>query len=161
MATPNTARIIDLETDQSEAQASLQFQDFSDTLTGATGALPGQAYTSFSVMNDDDEESDELLNREKGDPGGQKGPSFWKFAYYQSLFDVTTDDVLRRLTWSALPQLKGPTYLEKHIQPNPDLYGPVWIGLTLIVTTSVSSNVAGYLESAGQTKQFWHTDYTR
>ncbi|KAM7287642.1 hypothetical protein ISCGN_031333 [Ixodes scapularis] len=123
MATPNTARIIDLETDQSEAQASLQFQDFSDTLTGATGALPGQAYTSFSVMNDDDEESDELLNREKGDPGGQKGPSFWKFAYYQSLFDVTTDDVLRRLTWSALPQLKGPTYLEKHIQPNPDLYG--------------------------------------
>uniref|UniRef100_V5HPN4 Uncharacterized protein n=1 Tax=Ixodes ricinus TaxID=34613 RepID=V5HPN4_IXORI len=66
MATPNTARIIDLETDQSEAQASLQFQDFSDTLTGATGALPGQAYTSFSVMNDDDEESDELLNRGEG-----------------------------------------------------------------------------------------------
>lgn len=109
-------------------------------------------------MNDDDEESDELLNRERRSEGT---PSFWKFSYYQSLFDVTTNDVLDRLLWSAVPRFSGPSYLERNIRPNPDLYGPVWVGLTLIVTTSVSSNVAGYLETAGQSKHFWHTDYTR
>lgn len=110
-------------------------------------------------MNDDDEESDELLNRERRSEGG--APSFWKFSYYQSLFDVTTSDVLDRLLWSAVPRFSGPTYLERNIRPNPDLYGPVWVGLTLIVTTSVSSNVASYLQTAGQSKHFWHTDYTR
>lgn len=111
-------------------------------------------------MNDDDEETDELLNREKGSQQ-QRAPSFWEFAYYQSLFDVTTNEVLGRLLWSAIPQPKGPTFLEKHVRPNPDLYGPIWVGITLIVTTSLSSNVASYLETVGQTKQFWHTDYTR
>ncbi|XP_077549974.1 protein YIPF1 isoform X2 [Haemaphysalis longicornis] len=109
-------------------------------------------------MNDDDEESDELLNRERREAGA---PSFWKFSYYQSLFDVTTNDVLDRLLWSAVPRFSGPTYLERKIRPNPDLYGPIWVGLTLIVTTSVSSNVASYLQTAGQSKHFWHTDYTR
>lgn len=148
------------QVDQGDAQASLQFQDFSDTLQGSSqGGPAGQAYTSFNDMNDDDDESDELLNRERGAAGGT--PSFWKFSYYQSLFDVTTNDVLRRLLWSAVPQFSGSSYLEKHIRPNPDLYGPIWIGLTLVVTTSVSSNVASYLETAGQNKDFWHTDYTR
>ncbi|XP_064477267.1 protein YIPF1-like isoform X2 [Ornithodoros turicata] len=158
MAASNTARIIDLETDQSEAQANLQFQDFTDSEIGGTGAVPQQVFTGFSgdAMNDDDEESEELLNREK------KPPSFWEFSYYQSLFDVTTKEVLDRVLWSALPRLgSGSTYLENHIKPNPDLYGPVWVGVTLIVTTSVSSNVANYLESVGETKHFWHTDYTR
>uniref|UniRef100_A0A224YML6 Protein YIPF n=1 Tax=Rhipicephalus zambeziensis TaxID=60191 RepID=A0A224YML6_9ACAR len=165
MAAPTTGKIIDIDVvDQSEAQANLQFQDFSDTLQGGGGQLGGRqagnrAYTSFSDMNDDDDESDELqlLNRERG----VSTPSFWKFSYYQSLFDVTTDEVLRRLLWSAVPQFTGPSYLEKHVRPNPDLYGPIWVGLTLVVTTSVSSNVASYLETAGQTKDFWHTDYTR
>lgn len=149
------------QVDQSEAQANLQFQDFSDTLQGSSGQrgrqAVNQAYTSFTDMNDDDDESDELLNRERG----ASAPSFWKFSYYQSLFDVTTNDVLRRLLWSAVPQFSSPSYLEKHIRPNPDLYGPIWVSLTLVVTTSVSSNVASYLETAGQSKDFWHTDYTR
>ncbi|XP_049274901.1 protein YIPF1 isoform X2 [Rhipicephalus sanguineus] len=160
MAAPTTGKIIDIDVDQSEAQANLQFQDFSDTLQGSGQhgrQAANRAYTSFSDMNDDDDESDELLNRERG----VSAPSFWKFSYYQSLFDVTTDDVLRRLLWSAVPQFSSPSYLEKHIRPNPDLYGPIWVGLTLVVTTSVSSNVASYLETAGQTKDFWHTDYTR
>nr|XP_037287578.1 protein YIPF2-like isoform X1 [Rhipicephalus microplus] len=163
MAAPTTEKIVDIDVvDPSEAQANLQFQDFSDTLQGGPlGGRPGtnRSYTSFSDMNDDDDESDELqlLNRERG----VGTPSFWKFSFYQSLFDVTTDEVLRRLLWSAMPQLSGPSYLEKHIRPNPDLYGPIWVGLTLVVTTSVSSNVASYLETAGQTKDFWHTDYTR
>lgn len=109
-------------------------------------------------MNDDDEESEELLNRERD----RKPPSFWEFAYYQSLFDVTTQQVASRTTWSAIPWFgSGGTYLERYIRPNPDLYGPVWVGATLIVTTSVSSNIASYLETVGQTKEFWHTDYTR
>ncbi|XP_054931526.1 uncharacterized protein [Dermacentor andersoni] len=182
MAAPITAKIIDFDGDQSEAQANLQFQDFSDTLQGSSDQRSqqavNQAYTSFSDMNDDEDESDEglwkrdcphrhwdgyhhillqLLNRERD----ASAPSFWKFSYYQSLFDVTTNDVLRRLLWSAMPQFSSPSYLEKHIRPNPDLYGPIWVGLTLVVTTSVSSNVASYLETAGQSKDFWHTDYTR
>lgn len=162
MAAPTTAKIIDIDVDQNEAQANLQFQDFSDTLQASSQARSGrptsQAYTSFSDMNDDDEESDELLNRERREAGA---PSFWKFSYYQSLFDVTTNDVLDRLLWSAVPRFSGPTYLERKIRPNPDLYGPIWVGLTLIVTTSVSSNVASYLQTAGQSKHIWHTDYTR
>ncbi|XP_054931522.1 protein YIPF1 isoform X2 [Dermacentor andersoni] len=180
--TKSTLFAVNILGDQSEAQANLQFQDFSDTLQGSSDQRSqqavNQAYTSFSDMNDDEDESDEglwkrdcphrhwdgyhhillqLLNRERD----ASAPSFWKFSYYQSLFDVTTNDVLRRLLWSAMPQFSSPSYLEKHIRPNPDLYGPIWVGLTLVVTTSVSSNVASYLETAGQSKDFWHTDYTR
>ncbi|KAH7970372.1 hypothetical protein HPB49_004844 [Dermacentor silvarum] len=83
------------------------------------GLSPQELAALFAAITLSWQHVTRLLNRERG----ASAPSFWKFSYYQSLFDVTTNDVLRRLLWSAVPQFSSPSYLEKHIRPNPDLYG--------------------------------------
>lgn len=88
--------------------------------------------------------------------GGSGGPqpssnkvkySIWQFDYYAQYFDLSTDIFFRRVLWSFLPLTgdhKG-TYIERHIQSNPDLYGPFWIALTLAFTVSICDNIVTYL----------------
>ncbi|KAH9409439.1 Yip1 member 1 [Tyrophagus putrescentiae] len=73
--------------------------------------------------------------------------SIWQFDYYAQYFDLSTDIFFRRVLWSFLPLTgdhKG-TYIERHIQSNPDLYGPFWIALTLAFTVSICDNIVTYL----------------
>lgn len=55
-------------------------------------------------------------------PSDGKSQSFWSLGYYQSFFDVDTNQVLRRILWSMIPNPKA-IFLNAHIRPNPDLYG--------------------------------------
>ncbi|KRZ78608.1 Protein YIPF1 [Trichinella papuae] len=66
--------------------------------------------------------------------------SFWSVEYYQQLFDVDTDKVIHRLLYSMVPRLNS-NYVTQNIRPNPDLYGPFWISLTLLFTTAVSNQL--------------------
>ncbi|XP_035233279.1 protein YIPF2-like [Stegodyphus dumicola] len=106
--------------DTPDAQSELQFQDL--TLAGnSPGGSPsnlGGGYTSFTPSPDQDAETDDLLGTEKKD-----GSSFWKFSYYQSFFDVDTDQVVQRVLWSMVPLPGRATYLDRQIRPKPDLYG--------------------------------------
>ena len=74
---------------------------------------------------------------------------FWKLEYYQQFFNVTTNDVGHRILSSMIPNRKG--FIDV-ISGNPDLYGPLWICITLIVTASMSGNIAKYFRSEGQSE---------
>ena len=78
---------------------------------------------------------------------------FWKLDYYQQFFNVTTRDVGHRILSSMVPNRKG--FIDV-ISSNPDLYGPLWVCVTLIVTASMSGNIAKYFGSRGQSNWTFH-----
>ncbi|XP_011868187.1 PREDICTED: protein YIPF1 [Vollenhovia emeryi] len=84
--------------------------------------------------------------------------SFWTIEYYQKFFNVNTSDVLERLKRSMIPH-GSDNYLLTHIRPNPDLYGPFWICVTLVFSIAISENMANYLQTASSTKYHWRYDF--
>lgn len=62
--------------------------------------------------------------------------------YYQQYFDVTTQDVLQRITFSLVPMNNK---LEQVIGENPDFYGPFWIYTTLIFLLAFAENLHNYI----------------
>lgn len=85
-------------------------------------------------------------------------PSFWTVEYYQKYFNVTTEDVVERIKRSVIP-FGSDNYLVSHIRPNPDLYGPIWICITLIFSIAISGNIANYFQSASSGKFHWKYDF--
>ncbi|XP_049290468.1 protein YIPF1 [Anopheles funestus] len=81
--------------------------------------------------------------------GSAKGGSIFSFEYYQRFFDVDTMIVVDRIATSMIPKRAPINYLKLNIATNPDLYGPVWIVLTLIFTIAISGNMASYLQNTG------------
>lgn len=90
-----------------------------------------------------DADTDQLLGT---DDKPNNNSSFWTFEYYQQFFDVDTGDVLRRLVGSMVPRPRL-NYLQTTIRPNPDLYGPLWVAVTLIFTTGVCGNFSSFTAS--------------
>ncbi|XP_035916853.1 protein YIPF1 [Anopheles stephensi] len=78
-----------------------------------------------------------------------KGGSIFSLEYYQHFFDVDTMIVVDRIATSMIPKRAPVNYLKLNIATNPDLYGPVWIVLTLIFTIAISGNMASYLQNTG------------
>ncbi|XP_045504642.1 protein YIPF2 [Colias croceus] len=76
--------------------------------------------------------------------------NFWTIEYYQKYFDVHTNEVVERIVSSVLPQKVSRNYFDERIKGKPDLYGPVWISVTLIFTIAVSGNIASYLQNANK-----------
>lgn len=160
------------ETLDSESAASqLQFQDFPRNQPAAV--LPSSKSVTFNNKitidepsqneNDDDEA---LLGGGSNNTAGKIAPAFWELAYFARFFDVTTFDVMSRILWSVLPlpmtSKSGSSktnYIERHIQTNPDLYGPLWINVTLIFCIAICGNIANYLTSSGDAE--WHYDFNK
>ncbi|KAF6198847.1 hypothetical protein GE061_006870 [Apolygus lucorum] len=65
----------------------------------------------------------------------------WTFAYCQQFFDVTTREVLNRVGMSIRP-LPSSDFLADVIQNKPDLYGPIWICITLALELGITSDLA-------------------
>nr|CAG4637316.1 EOG090X0CJ3 [Ceriodaphnia reticulata]SVE73166.1 EOG090X0CJ3 [Ceriodaphnia reticulata] len=86
-------------------------------------------------------------------------PSMLSFAYYQRYFDVDTLQVKERLMWSFLPRPSRDT-LTHYIRPSPDLYGPLWICVTLVFCIAVMGNIADYMHSGGE-GQHWRYDFRK
>ncbi len=61
-------------------------------------------------------------------------------------FDVSTADIITRLIWASFP-FNGKFHSEYNRKP--DIYGPIWILLTLIVAITVATNFSRYLVSSG------------
>ncbi|KAG8237074.1 hypothetical protein J437_LFUL005181, partial [Ladona fulva] len=89
---------------------------------------------------------------------GTGNPSFWTFEYYQQFFNVDTHEVIDRIMWSMIPR-PGSNYLQNYIKPNPDLYGPFWICVTLVFTIAISGNLANYLQTAAQGNYHWKYEF--
>ncbi|CAG0920330.1 unnamed protein product [Notodromas monacha] len=95
----------------------------------------------------------------ENDGANQAAPSFWSFKYYQQFFDVETDRVKTRLIYSMMPKL-GQSYLEYHVRPKPDLYGPFWVCVTLVFCIAISGNISNYLQTASIGKEYvWKYDF--
>ncbi|GAB6028876.1 Yip1 member 1 [Chamberlinius hualienensis] len=158
------AAIIDAE-DQTPTEPQLQFQDFSGTYGQDRSNYRQKeqlhTFTDFpdDAVSDDDgdaaTENADLLQSKSGS-GDASSQSFFSFAYYQKYFDVETNQVLSRILWSMIPR-RSSNYLESHIRPNPDLYGPFWICATLVFAVGISGNLASYLANAG--KDDFHSKY--
>ncbi|XP_046480804.1 protein YIPF1 [Neodiprion pinetum] len=84
--------------------------------------------------------------------------NFWSIEYYQKFFNVDTDDVVQRIIRSIIPR-GGENYLESHIRPKPDLYGPFWVCVTLIFAIAISGNMANYLQTANSQGFHWRYDF--
>lgn len=63
-----------------------------------------------------------------------KANYFYQTAYYKGYFNVTTDEVLYRLRKALWPFCAKKKLLE---EDRYDLYGPIWIMITLIVEMTI------------------------
>ncbi|XP_025109678.1 protein YIPF1-like [Pomacea canaliculata] len=151
---------IDVDALGSKPDDGLHFQDIPHNTWSGDGRESEQdgrtqthSFTNFphSAADSDDEESDkaELLK-------DKRTASFWTFEYYQQFFDVETSQVAGRIFGSMFPRPQV-NYLEKHIRPNPDLYGPFWICTTLVFTTAIAGNLANYFQTVGTNQ--WVYDF--
>ncbi|KAH3696204.1 protein YIPF1-like [Dreissena polymorpha] len=116
-------------------------------------------FTSFphSAVDMDDEEEEGGDKSQLLKEGEKKSLSFWTFEYYQQFFDVETREVFHRIAGSMMP-IPNRNYLQQKIRPNPDLYGPFWICMTLVFTTAIAGNLANYLSAGGKDYQ-WRYDF--
>ncbi|XP_059610690.1 protein YIPF1 [Phlebotomus argentipes] len=90
--------------------------------------------------------------------GSGKNYSFWSIEYYQQFFNVDTFMVMDRIASAIIPKRAPSTYLKSQIGSNPDLYGPIWIVITLIFSIAISGNVANYLQQASSNFH-WHYNF--
>lgn len=156
-----TGLIVDVGKDDDTSDLELNFQDFGDTALlqdlKDTPTKPAQVHTFHDHPNDDDALDDdgdtELLS------GQKKQPSLWTFEYYQQFFDVDTSQVGRRLLGSFVP---NPTksFLDTHIRPSPDLYGPLWVCITLVFTIAISGDMADYITNRSSATYEWHAHFS-
>jgi len=120
----------------------------------------GSNFTSFPESNSQaDRDTDNVGGDElPGGEGSTKTSNFWSMSFYQQFFDVEDKDIFNRLIYSMVP-IPGKSFLQHHIRPKPDLYGPFWACVTLIFSIAISGNIADYLSTSllGQAK--WHYDF--
>ncbi|XP_062873131.1 protein YIPF1 isoform X2 [Trichomycterus rosablanca] len=143
----------------------LQFQDFEDDggemkSDGAAvrmddplfGQIQRRSAGASSVEEDDDQT--ELLRGEK------KSSAFWTLEYYQTFFDVDTQQVVSRIIGSALPW-RAKHFVRLCVRNNPDLYGPFWICATLVFAITVSGNISGFLKHYGEPKYKYVPEFSK
>lgn len=66
--------------------------------------------------------------------------NFWTIEYYQKYFDVHTNEVIERIVSSVFPQKVSRNYFDERIKGKPDLYGPIWISVTLVSNITILPN---------------------
>ena len=131
------------------------------------GGGPGQdaGLTQFPTPTTDRDTSQLIDDEAEGGGGGPsdwKTSNFWTFAFYQQFFDVDTADVKNRVLYSMVP-LPSKSFLQYHVRPRPDLYGPFWVCVTLVFSIAISGNMADFLHksfAAGDDQPVkWHYDF--
>ncbi|XP_037092894.1 protein YIPF1-like, partial [Pollicipes pollicipes] len=146
-----------------QASSDFGFQDFAEDSTLVELDTSDQQTHTFKQFPDSAVDDDELDgNVEQNKLLGQEAPAsgaIWTVEYYRKYFNVDTGDVRDRCLWSMVPK-PGSNFLRDRLQHNPDLYGPFWIGVTLVISIAVMGNLANYLQVAAQGEQYkWRYDF--
>jgi hypothetical protein len=148
--------------DLNSAQNELQFHSYIPNTN--TNAKTSSVYSSPAFDDSPNEEEDVLLGQ-SSDKSSKQSLAFWQLEYFGQYFDVTTAQVLSRIFWSLIPMSSGTkgNYMERHIQPTPDLYGPFWISSTLVFSIAICGNIVNYFDSWGRAESTddWHYDYAK
>jgi len=130
-----TAQIIDFD----------NYDPFGANGTGQT-QIPSPSDIGQTTFSPTSSSSIDHLNRLQEENDQNKGSkSILSLDYYKVFFDVKGDQVLQRAIASLYP-FKG--HLEQNIRGNPDFYGPVWISVSLILTSAISHGIAQFIENA-------------
>lgn len=131
------------------------------TQTDYKAQKTGASMTEFPAMVSPDSPSSSRDTARLVEDEGREATSsnFWSLTFYQQLFDIDTVDVRNRLMYSMLP-VPGKSFLQHHIRPRPDLYGPFWVCVTLVFSIAISGNVADFLQkSVAMDDHKWHYDF--
>jgi hypothetical protein len=80
-------------------------------------------------------------------------PSVFSFQTYSKYFNIDTVDVQNRITGS-IAFVNTPDHFREQVLggndgKGPDLYGPIWVTLTLVFFVALTSNLARYIHSDG------------
>ncbi len=92
-------------------------------------------YTPYSKPVYLDDEDDDLYYDEIYQEMTMNQAKFYQLGYYQQYFNVSTLDVMHRLRKSLWPFLSKTSIFED--EDRIDLYGPIWIMVTLIVEIAI------------------------
>jgi len=148
------------------SEFEIDFQDFSNTQVTDGPTIPVSQpkvkQTDYMFQVDSEGSEDDLIgnleppNTQQASSAGPTA-AFWSFAFYKQFFDINDEIVLNRLLYSFLP-VKD-CYMDK-LQPQPDMYGPFWVCMTLIFSTAISGNLADFLNSMGK-DQDWAYDFKK
>lgn len=109
---------------------------------------PSNPFELYDAQIDDD--GTDSGNWESEPTGTRSEPRFYHPRFYAAYFDITTTDLLTRISRSLLPikPLLGWTDIDEEQLGGtsvPDLYGPVWITTTLVLALSMGANIAEFL----------------
>ena len=101
-----------------------------------------QSTLNFSEQQNSikDEENIQIPKSEEEKEKEYKWYHFYKSEYYQQWFNIDTNDILKRMVWGIYP-FKGNFF--DQIGDNQDLYGPLWISLTVVFLTFFSGSLGG------------------
>eukprot|EP00440_Ansanella_granifera_P067592 gb/GFBE01073320.1/.p1 GENE.gb/GFBE01073320.1/~~gb/GFBE01073320.1/.p1 ORF type:complete len:373 (+),score=74.77 gb/GFBE01073320.1/:1-1119(+) len=86
-----------------------------------------------------------------GEATGAEGFGGWMLTLAQSLFDVSTEDIVKRLKL-VMPYPPPDSSTAEELRARPDFYGPFWIATTAILFLAATGNFARLLESEHPTK---------
>lgn len=70
--------------------------------------------------------------------GERTNHSIFAIEFYQRFFNVDANIVYERIMSAIVPRRAPVQYVKQDIGPNPDLYGPFWIVVTLVNVLNVS-----------------------
>jgi len=90
---------------------------------------------------------DRAVSSESGMPGYAGS----LLTYAQRFFDVSTDDVVKRLKFALLPYPPLQSTVTEELRVRPDFYGPFWVATTAVLFLAATSNFARVIE-AGDNK---------
>ncbi|XP_050672969.1 protein YIPF1 [Leptidea sinapis] len=138
----------------------LNFQDYSPEHNRTARIDVEAVHTNqYNSGNSNFNYEEPKIVTEDEEPAPKSGNhNFWTIEYYQKYFDVHTNEVVERIISSVLPQKVSRNYFDERIKGKPDLYGPIWISVTLIFTIAVSGNIASYLQNANK-EIHWRYDF--
>lgn len=157
-----------------DSDFEIDFQDFGSlVIPESATTIPTIPTSSLSNQYEGLDGQETKLTMDSGnllldpDPPGPGGPAddtpttnsaFWSFEFYRQYFDVNDEMVLERLKFACIPTPTA-NYLEK-LRPLPDLYGPLWVCITLIFSTAISGNLADFFQTLGKDTE-WAYDFKK
>ncbi|CAG9133055.1 unnamed protein product [Plutella xylostella] len=139
----------------------LSFQDYSPEHNAPSARIDVEAVHSNqynNTMSSQNYTYEEPTNNDESPDQPPTNHNFWTIEYYQKYFDVQTSEVIERIISSVVPTKVSSSYFDDRIKAKPDLYGPVWISVTLIFTIAVSGNIASYLQNVNSAMH-WRYDF--
>jgi hypothetical protein len=93
------------------------------------------------------------------DNSGMGGIFGSMLTFAQQFFDVTSDDVLKRLRVALLPYPPPPRGTPNDFRDRPDFWGPFWVATTAVLCLAATGNLARLLALPSTDDQF-QADYS-